>query len=119
MQRVYRLTNNASFNYIYRKGEHFSSENLTLFCVRATSVKVGISVSKKVGKSVVRSSVKRLIDENFRALIPYLNTTCNYVITAREPAATADFYAIKRDVIKVLTKAGHLSDTFQDVQTAL
>lgn len=113
MQRVYRLTNNASFNYIYRKGEHVSAENVTLLYVKASGIKVGISVSKKVGGSVVRSRVKRLISENFRTLIPFLSVSANYVIVAKEPAANADFYAIKKDVIKVLIKAGHLPHDFQ------
>ncbi len=47
MQKEFRLTNNASFNYIYKNGEAVSSPLFTLLYVRAGSVRIGVSVGKK------------------------------------------------------------------------
>lgn len=83
---------------------------MSIIFVKAASIKVGVSVSKKVGGSVVRSHVKRLINENFRALIPDLTVKANYVVVAYEKIATEDFHTIGKDLTRLLTKAGHLAE---------
>ena len=59
---------------MYRRGKSFSTDILVLYIFKNNRNtvdgqeinRVGISVSKKVGKSVVRSRVKRLISESYR-----------------------------------------------------
>ncbi len=106
MQKVYRLTLNGSFRYIYRNGTSVASKRLVLYKVPAHNLKVGISVGKKVGNSVTRSKVKRRIRENFRLLIPRISDKYNYVVLAKNACAEADFYEIKSDLISVLEKSG-------------
>ena len=108
MQKVYRLTNSASFNYIYRHGERTATSLFQLSYVKAHNVKLGVSVSKKVGNSVIRSRVKRLVKENFRSLIPYLPDGYNYVVSAKEAMKDADYYAVRKALISALVRAGHL-----------
>lgn len=79
-----------------------------VFFVKAASIKVGISVSKKVGNSVVRSLVKRRIKEAFRLLIPTLNKSCNYIVVAKAAAATATYRQIEDELYRLLGKLGHL-----------
>lgn len=108
MQRVYRLTKNASFGYVYRKGETVGGKLAVLAYVPAKCTKVGVSVSKKVGKSVVRSLVKRRINENFATLIPTIVGSYNYVVVAKEPIAAASYAEIGSELRALLTKAGHI-----------
>jgi len=108
MQRKYRLTQNASFNYIYRKGTSCSTPRIIVYKVAANSLKVGVSVSTKVGNSVVRSRVKRRVSERFRLLIPRIAKGNNFVITAREPAANATSAEFERDLIYTLGRLGVL-----------
>lgn len=108
MQRAFRLTNRASFTYIRRNGKALVCPILVIGFVKAYNIKVGISVSKKIGNSVVRSLVKRRIREAFRLLLPELKGTYNYVVTAREPIAGCDYHTIDRALRKLLTGAGHL-----------
>lgn len=108
MNKAFRLTNNASFNYIYRHGTALTSPILVLIYVKATSVKIGISVSKKVGGSVTRNKVKRRIRESAKTIIPLINGGYNYVITAREGIANADFREINDTLAGLFKKAGHL-----------
>ncbi|MDD3947012.1 MAG: ribonuclease P protein component [Clostridia bacterium] len=109
MERARRLTNHASFNYIYKHGTAISSPLLVLIYVRAAGLKIGISVSKKVGGSVTRNKTKRRIREAATSLIPHLCGNFNYVIAAREGIANADFHAIKDSLAALFKKAGHLT----------
>lgn len=108
MNKAFRLTNKASFNYIYRHGTAFSSPLLVLIFVKAAGIKVGISVSKKIGGSVVRNKTKRRIKEVIRTVIPNINGNYNYVVAAREGIADASFDDISVSLISLFKRAGHL-----------
>ena len=67
---IYKIRKNAEFRLVYRRGKSYANNLLVLYVFnnRKNSLsdgdlynKVGISVSKKVGNSVVRSRSKRLI----------------------------------------------------------
>lgn len=52
-----------------RKGSHFLYQNTILLYYKENSVdvtRIGISVSKKVGKANIRNKYKRIIREHFR-----------------------------------------------------
>lgn len=71
--------------------------------------RLGICVSKKVGKSHVRSRITRLIKENYRLNEDFFLCGFDIVFVARKPAANADFYKIKESVINLLHKHKILS----------
>ena len=80
----YRLKKNASFNYIYRNGKSISNKYMVLVYVKSyQTLKVGYSVSKKVGNSVVRNHTKRLFRETIRTLIPNMDKHTHYIFIAR------------------------------------
>lgn len=62
-----RLKKNKHFKFIYKHGETKTHKFLSLTFVKTkiSPFKVGFSVSKKVGKSVVRNKVKRRLRECF------------------------------------------------------
>ena len=53
--------------------------------------RIGISVSKKVGNSVVRHHVTRLIRESFRLHREQLNSGLDIVVVARMAARDSDY----------------------------
>ena len=80
----YRLKKNASFNYIYRNGKSISNKYMVLVYVKSyQTLKVGLSVSKKVGNSVIRNHTKRLFRESLRTLLPFMNQHTHYIFIAR------------------------------------
>jgi ribonuclease P protein component len=107
MERCYRLQKNRAFQYVYRKGHSVACRNLVLLHAPGRELKVGFSVSKKVGKAVTRNKVKRRLRECFR---PYLGDVKNglYVIVARPAAAEAAFDTLQKDVQYLLKKQGAL-----------
>ena len=62
------LKKNKDFQFVYRNGKSFGNRYLVMIIVRNGTEKnrVGISVSKKVGNSVVRHHITRLIRESYR-----------------------------------------------------
>ncbi len=81
---------------------------MVLNFVPAHSNKVGVSVSKKIGKSVVRNLVKRRIYEQFAIFMPKLKGSHNYVVVAREQISEASFEEIGSNLDFLLHKAGHI-----------
>jgi ribonuclease P protein component len=61
---------------------------------------IGFIVSKKVGESVTRNRVKRLLKEGFRQLnAEYLLCNCHIVIIARHGILQADFKSLQKSLI--------------------
>ena len=109
MQKQYRLKRRATFSYVYKKGEKSSARHLLLLYVKSRSgLKVGISVSKKVGGAVTRNRVKRLIREGINCIFSQIATGNTYVIVAKSSSAEADYQTICAEVKEIFEKAGKL-----------
>ena len=73
---------------------------------------MGIAIGKKVGNSVCRNKIKRLIRENYRLLEKDINIGNCFVIlwNKRVNGEEADFYIIKEDMIKIFKKINILKE---------
>ena len=103
MEKQVRLQKNRAFQYVYRKGQSAACHDLVMLYAKGKELKVGFSVSKKVGNAVVRNRTKRRLRECFR---PYLGDVKPglYVIVARPSAAKATFQSLERDMRYLLRK---------------
>ncbi len=70
--------------------------------------RLGVVVGKKVGSSVVRSRVKRLLRESYRQHQHELIHPVDLVLVARPSIAIRDFAAVERDLMTTLRQAGLL-----------
>lgn len=107
LKRVNRLRKRYQFNYVYKAGTHFSSDNLVLYLTpsKTKHIKVGIAVTKKIGHAVVRNRVRRQIRELIGALIPQLKQNCNIIIVAKNNITQASFAELSAQLNKLVKKA--------------
>ena len=70
MQNTVTIKENREFSRLYRSGKLFSSDCLVIY-VRKNKLginRIGVTVSKKIGKAVVRNRVRRRIKESYREI---------------------------------------------------
>lgn len=101
----HRLKRNNQFNYIYRKGERFSTKNFNLFVTQSKfkTYKIGYSINKKEGKAYKRNLLKRRLKEVVRINklpCPHFN----YVLHAKNGACVLDYKEIERQLIFLFNK---------------
>lgn len=100
------LKKNYQFRAVYNKGKSVANRLLVMYVLQngKLSNRLGISVSKKVGKSVVRSHVTRLIRENYRLLENNLKPGYDIVVIARASAACATYADIQKSFLHLARK---------------
>ena len=111
MVRTVSIKENRDFSYLYRRGTFIASDCLILYFRknRFQVNRLGITVSKKVGKAVVRNKVRRRIKEYYRKIEGRLPASYDFVIVARNSAKDADFKKISSAFEFLLRKSGLLN----------
>ena len=79
------LKSNMNFQNVYKNGRSYANKYLVMYVLenRTDNLRVGISVSKKVGNSIVRHRLTRLIRESVRLNVENINKGYDIVIIAR------------------------------------
>ncbi len=67
-------------------------------------LRLGLSVSKKVGVAVKRNAVRRRLREIFHSAAPDLPGGVDVVVSARAAAADADFEELKQEFLAAIRK---------------
>ena len=82
------LKNNTDFQRVYKEGSSYANRCLVLYVLEnhTEQNRLGISVSKKVGNSVVRHRITRLIRESYRLREYMFNSGLDMVVIARKGA---------------------------------
>ena len=107
IRRENRLKKNKHFKYIYKHGENKHSQCISICFVKTKfkPFKVGFSVSKKIGKSVVRNKVKRRLSGAFMEICQNVDKSYNYIFIAKDGIEKKSYQEIKQDMIDGLKRA--------------
>lgn len=108
MKRDFRLRRRERFEQVRREGASWT-DRLLVFCVLRNDLafsRFGFSVSRRVGKAVVRNRVKRRLREIMRLRRETIAAGWDIVVIARPPSARADYHELERAVERLLRQAG-------------
>ena len=97
------LKSNRDFKNVYRQRKSYANRYLVMYVSENGSDKnrLGISVSKKVGNSVVRHRVSRLIRESYRLHEDLFRSGYDLVVVARVNAKDAKYAEIESALLHV------------------
>lgn len=100
------LKKNYQFRFVYNRGKSIANKYFVMYVVknRTQGNKLGISVSKKVGNSVVRSRVTRLIRESYRLNEKDIKPGFDIVVIARGAANGAPYEEVNRSLLHLFRK---------------
>ena len=107
MKYTESLKKNFQFRHVYHRGRSIANRHLVLYMMKNgthEANRLGISVSKKVGKSVVRSHVTRLIRESYRSMEEEIKLGYDLVVIARVSCADASYHEICRSLRHLFKK---------------
>ena len=106
MKRFPSIKKNSEFQSIYKGRNSYANRLLVMYITENEKLgnRIGISVSKKVGKSVVRSHVTRLIRESYRSMEEEVKSGYDFVVIARVSCAAASYHEVCRSLRHLFKK---------------
>jgi ribonuclease P protein component len=103
MEFTESLKKNYQFRFVYNRGKSIANRLLVMYVVRNGN-RFGISVSKKVGNSVVRSRITRLLRESYRLSESKFLAGYDIVVIARASAKEATYREVESALMHLLNK---------------
>lgn len=97
-----RLRKRREFLGVYERGDKIQSTYFVLYMLEngRPHHRLGITVSRKIGRAVVRNRIKRRLREVFRTNKQAIFPHCDLVVNATRAAARAHNQQIQEDILK-------------------
>ncbi|MBQ8003576.1 MAG: ribonuclease P protein component [Oscillospiraceae bacterium] len=112
MKHTVSIKQNRDFRLIYKRGKSAVSPVLALYARKnkLSSNRIGITVSTKVGKAIVRNRVRRRIREAYRINEGRFLPGRDIIVVSRVRAADATFREIEENLLRLSGSLGLLSE---------
>jgi ribonuclease P protein component len=110
LPRASRLVRRAEYDAVYREGRRRTSREFTAF-LRPNALglsRFGWSIKKALGSAVRRNRIRRRLREILRLHRQEIAPGWDIVIHPRSSAATAEFAALTRELLKLLPSTAPL-----------
>ena len=107
LKKEYRLRKNADFRKVYRSAKSVSTKYLVLYpkAHKNNRLRIGFSISKKVGKANVRNLYKRRLREIMRHNLSHIKKGYDLVILTRVPVTELGYHELEKNVKYLLRKS--------------
>ncbi len=101
-----RIKKRKEFGYIYKHGLGVYSPNLVIMYTdnKYARVRIGLSVSKKVGKAYARNKVKRVLRSIMRLNIDKIKKGKNYIVVARPSVIELNYAELETELLQLFDK---------------
>jgi ribonuclease P protein component len=105
------LKKNKDFQKVYQEGTSLANRQFVMYVLKngTDQNRLGISVSKKIGNSVVRHHFCRLVREAYRLHEVSFRRGYDIVVIARNAAKDAGYFEIERAMLHLAGKQHLLS----------
>ncbi len=112
MRKIDTLKKNYEFKNVMNKGKFYRGKYVTIYITKNKEEKnkIGIAISKKLGKANKRNRLKRLIRESYRLQKSNLKKGYNIVFIWNRQADILNnkYKNVSQDIIKLFQRAGLL-----------
>ena len=101
MKNIVSLKNSREFSQVYNHRKSLANKYLVMYILPQDRMysRIGISVSKKVGNSVIRHRITRLIRESYRLNKDNLIQGYDIVVVARPAAKGKNYFDIEKSFL--------------------
>ncbi len=108
MKFTVSLNKNYEFHRLYNKGKSAASPLLILYCRKNGRPfnRLGITVSKKIGKAVHRNKLRRRIRETYRINEGSFVPGWDIIVVARVKGRFAPYSALSEDFLSLAARLG-------------
>ncbi len=116
LSREQRLRKRPQYLNCYRWGERYFSRNFILYVrprpADEQGFRLGVTVTKKVGKAVRRSRLKRLVKEVVRLNQFRLHGDADIVVVVKKgvDADKMNYWRVERELMATLARAFHVEE---------
>ena len=101
---MFRLQKSKDFNSVFQFGKSYANKSFVMYVSNNDLGlnRIGVSVSKKIGNSVVRHHMKRLIKESFRLHEDMFNSGLDIVVIVRKGAEILTYQEVSQALIHLM-----------------
>ena len=110
MKAAVTVKENHVFRRIYRKGQSSVQPAVVVYCQknRQGKTRLGVTVSTKLGKAVVRNRVRRQLREMYRLHLPAMKKGYDVILVGRVKAAHTPYSKLDKQYGRALEALGLL-----------
>ena len=119
MRKQQRIKKNEDFQQVFKHGTSFANRQFVVYIYskkNQTELRLGLSVSKKLGNAVKRNEIKRYVRQAIFELQSELKANVDYVIIARAGATDLNFHETKKSLQHILRIAKCLPKVRNEVK---
>ena len=123
MKKAFSLKGRKSFSSVFLKGRKKRGKGVIIFVLKRSKsdkfddqsdfrdIKIGISVSRKIGKAYKRNWIKRRIKAVCYELIEYMNEGFSIIIKPGPESLDMSFEELRSDIVTVFKHAGVINES--------
>lgn len=108
MEKRFRIRKNREFQHVYKNGKNYWNRNIILYAMKnnLNETRVGFTISKKIGNSVIRNKTKRRMREAYLRSIPDLKTGYDLIFIPKKHIVDISFEELEKSIRHILKISG-------------